>query len=62
MPHTMYVFDFDGTLFRSPEPNPRLWQGTFIGKLRETPSNKGSAGILLPLRLTIPQALDGTKT
>ncbi|KAF9948677.1 hypothetical protein BGZ70_002093, partial [Mortierella alpina] len=32
-PHTVNVFDFDQTLFRSPLPNPALWDPSFIGSL-----------------------------
>ncbi|KAG0246158.1 hypothetical protein BGX31_004123 [Mortierella sp. GBA43] len=31
--HTVHVFDFDQTLFRSPMPNPALWDSSFIGQL-----------------------------
>ncbi|KAF9363332.1 hypothetical protein BGX34_004376 [Mortierella sp. NVP85] len=31
--HTVHVFDFDQTLFRSPVPNPALWDSSFIGHL-----------------------------
>ncbi|CAO3566329.1 unnamed protein product [Mortierella alpina] len=32
-PHTVNVFDFDQTLFRSPLPNPALWDPSFISSL-----------------------------
>ncbi|KAF9276244.1 hypothetical protein BGZ68_010157 [Mortierella alpina] len=32
-PHTVNVFDFDQTLFRSPLPSPALWDPSFIGTL-----------------------------
>ncbi|KAF9995343.1 hypothetical protein BGZ79_010965 [Entomortierella chlamydospora] len=31
--HTVHVFDFDQTLFRSPLPNPALWDTSFIGQM-----------------------------
>ncbi|KAF9899325.1 hypothetical protein BX616_003098 [Lobosporangium transversale] len=31
--HTVKVFDFDHTLFRSPLPNPALWDPSFLGIL-----------------------------
>ncbi|KAG0215247.1 hypothetical protein BGX28_000466 [Mortierella sp. GBA30] len=31
--HTVNVFDFDQTLFRSPLPNPTLWDPAFVGTL-----------------------------
>ncbi|KAF9947802.1 hypothetical protein BGZ72_010246 [Mortierella alpina] len=41
-PHTVNVFDFDQTLFRSPLPNPALWDPSFIGNLISW--NKCAAG------------------
>jgi len=35
------IFDFDGTMFRSPVPNPSLWEGKMIGKLKDMPSTNG---------------------
>src|SRR4051794_30270738 len=29
------IFDFDGTLFSSPEPNPAIWENRLIGYLRD---------------------------
>ncbi|CAG8529333.1 10317_t:CDS:1 [Funneliformis mosseae] len=29
------IFDFDGTLFSSPEPNPEIWEKRLIGMLKE---------------------------
>ncbi|KAI8869850.1 hypothetical protein GQ42DRAFT_163154 [Ramicandelaber brevisporus] len=34
LPRHIYVFDFDNTLFRTPEPNPHLWTPPSIGRLR----------------------------
>jgi len=31
---TLKIFDFDGTLFNSPNPNPALWDRETIGKLK----------------------------
>lgn len=31
---TIHVYDFDNTLFLSPLPNPKLWNGTTIGQLQ----------------------------
>ncbi|KAF9104947.1 hypothetical protein BGX27_009868 [Mortierella sp. AM989] len=31
--HTAHVFDFDQTLFRSPLPNPKLWDTSFVGQM-----------------------------
>ncbi|KAF9350822.1 hypothetical protein BGX26_011040 [Mortierella sp. AD094] len=31
--HTVHAFDFDQTLFRSPLPNPALWDTSFIGQM-----------------------------
>ncbi|KAG9285334.1 hypothetical protein G9A89_010809 [Geosiphon pyriformis] len=42
-PHPIFrlnIFDFDGTLFLSPLPNPYLWDSRFIGRLM----NKGLIG------------------
>ncbi|KAJ2547791.1 hypothetical protein EV175_005076 [Coemansia sp. RSA 1933] len=30
------IFDFDNTLFKSPLPNPRIWDSTLIGMLKST--------------------------
>lgn len=32
--HTVHVYDFDQTLFRSPLPNPALWDHAFVGLLQ----------------------------
>jgi len=32
--HTVHVYDFDQTLFRSPLPNPALWEHSFVGLLQ----------------------------
>ena len=33
-PTILNIFDFDGTLFDSPNPNPKLWQNKTLGKLK----------------------------
>jgi len=33
-PKKIRIFDFDGTIFNSPNPNPELWDKKTIGKLR----------------------------
>jgi hypothetical protein len=35
------IFDFDGTMFRSPVPNPALWDSKMVGKIKEMPSTNG---------------------
>jgi len=35
------IFDFDGTLFRSPVPNPKLWDNSLIGKIHSTTDQSG---------------------
>ncbi|CAG8584917.1 13732_t:CDS:1 [Acaulospora colombiana] len=35
------IFDFDGTLFASPHPNPKLWKSSFIGLLKNNKLYKG---------------------
>eukprot|EP00026_Physarum_polycephalum_P008015 Phypoly_transcript_08089.p1 GENE.Phypoly_transcript_08089~~Phypoly_transcript_08089.p1 ORF type:complete len:473 (+),score=71.63 Phypoly_transcript_08089:99-1517(+) len=37
----LHIFDFDGTLFRSPEPNPKLWTHSLLGKIKSPPSQSG---------------------
>uniref|UniRef100_A0A6B2L658 Swiss Army Knife RNA repair protein HAD domain-containing protein n=1 Tax=Arcella intermedia TaxID=1963864 RepID=A0A6B2L658_9EUKA len=37
----MNVFDFDGTLFKSPVPNPQNWDSKLIGKLKSTIDSQG---------------------
>ncbi|KAN0032173.1 hypothetical protein ACTFIV_006050 [Dictyostelium citrinum] len=41
MSKTLYIFDFDGTLFKSPEPNPSLWNPSIIGKIKGMPDEGG---------------------
>ncbi|KAN0050112.1 hypothetical protein ACTA71_003215 [Dictyostelium dimigraforme] len=41
MSKTLYIFDFDGTLFKSPEPNPSLWNTSIIGKIKSMPDEGG---------------------
>ncbi|KAI1636136.1 hypothetical protein F4809DRAFT_409196 [Biscogniauxia mediterranea] len=31
--NTIHVYDFDNTLFQTPLPNPKLWNGTTLGQL-----------------------------
>lgn len=38
---TLNIFDFDNTLFRSPEPNPKLWGRKLLGKLKSTLEEHG---------------------
>ncbi|EGG22610.1 OB fold-containing protein [Cavenderia fasciculata] len=38
---TLNIFDFDSTLFKSPEPNPELWTPSMVGKLKAMPSEDG---------------------
>eukprot|EP01132_Coremiostelium_polycephalum_P003657 gene3657-4555_t len=38
---TLNIFDFDGTLFKSPEPNPSLWHSSMIGKIQSMPKTNG---------------------
>lgn len=35
------IFDFDGTIFNSPNPSRKLWDNKIIGKLRASPSQGG---------------------
>lgn len=35
------IFDFDGTLFRSPEPNFTKWSSEAVGKLKGHPRDRG---------------------
>ncbi|GAM21550.1 hypothetical protein SAMD00019534_047250 [Acytostelium subglobosum LB1] len=41
---TLNIFDFDGTLFRSPEPNPAMWHTTMLGKLKALVTEPGGLG------------------
>jgi len=38
---TLNIFDFDGTIFRSPVPNPANWDSSAIGKLKATIDTNG---------------------
>jgi hypothetical protein len=35
------IFDFDGTLFRSPAPNPQIWDSSLIGKIKSAIDQSG---------------------
>ena len=49
----LHVFDFDGTLFRNPMPNPRFYSGKELGRL------KGEGGWFhLPMSLDPPAVAD----
>eukprot|EP01103_Thecamoeba_quadrilineata_P015444 TRINITY_DN4890_c0_g1_i1.p1 TRINITY_DN4890_c0_g1~~TRINITY_DN4890_c0_g1_i1.p1 ORF type:complete len:358 (+),score=60.66 TRINITY_DN4890_c0_g1_i1:23-1096(+) len=48
------IFDFDGTLFRSPVPNPRLWDRTLLGKLLNTLETGGYGWFQNTLTLSPP--------
>ncbi|KAF2077196.1 hypothetical protein CYY_001517 [Polysphondylium violaceum] len=37
----LYIYDFDGTLFKSPEPNPSLWHTSLLGKINGMPQENG---------------------
>ncbi|KAK5582466.1 hypothetical protein RB653_004051 [Dictyostelium firmibasis] len=41
MSKTLYIFDFDGTLFKSPEPNPSIWNASIVGKIKSMPDEGG---------------------
>ncbi|EGC30975.1 hypothetical protein DICPUDRAFT_157215 [Dictyostelium purpureum] len=41
---SLYIFDFDGTIFKSPEPNPALWTSQVIGKIKSMPSENNGFG------------------
>lgn len=47
----MKIFDFDGTLFNSPVPNPRLWDGKTIGRLKGEYKRGGWGWFQNPLTL-----------
>jgi len=38
---TLNIFDFDGTLFKSPVPNPSRWDSNLIGKFKSTKEQGG---------------------
>ena len=48
------IFDFDGTLFKSPLPNPRLWSSDLIAKLKAQPCEKGLGWFQDPITLSPP--------
>lgn len=41
MQKVLNIFDFDGTLFRSPEASSKLWVGALLGKIKGPPSQSG---------------------
>lgn len=51
------VFDFDNTLFKSPVPNPNLWNPKFIGKLKAE-VKEGGLGWYQSLLTLSPQYID----
>jgi hypothetical protein len=38
---SLLIFDFDGTVFKSIVPNPKLWGTALYGKIKNTPEEKG---------------------
>lgn len=46
------IFDFDGTLFNSPIPNPKLWDKKFFGRLQNPYKSKGFGWFYNPLTLS----------
>ncbi|GAM25698.1 hypothetical protein SAMD00019534_088730 [Acytostelium subglobosum LB1] len=51
---TLNIFDFDSTLFKSPEPNPALWNYHKIGKLKSMTSDGGYGWYQDTLTLDVP--------
>eukprot|EP01125_Pyxidicula_operculata_P011285 TRINITY_DN3691_c0_g1_i1.p1 TRINITY_DN3691_c0_g1~~TRINITY_DN3691_c0_g1_i1.p1 ORF type:complete len:418 (-),score=101.17 TRINITY_DN3691_c0_g1_i1:9-1262(-) len=51
---TLNVFDFDGTLFKSPAPNPKLWEKPSFGKILEMRSSTGLGWFQDTLTLSEP--------
>lgn len=47
------IFDFDGTLFRSPEPNFTKWSAEAVGKLKGHPTT-GGLGWFQEARFSLP--------
>eukprot|EP01103_Thecamoeba_quadrilineata_P006146 TRINITY_DN15871_c0_g1_i1.p1 TRINITY_DN15871_c0_g1~~TRINITY_DN15871_c0_g1_i1.p1 ORF type:complete len:416 (+),score=79.80 TRINITY_DN15871_c0_g1_i1:33-1280(+) len=54
MVKTLAIFDFDGTLFRSPVPNPKLWNRSVLGLLYSAPSSGGLGWFQSTLTLSPP--------
>eukprot|EP00906_Rhabdomonas_costata_P006066 RCo008939 len=51
------IFDFDGTLFRSPEPNPSIWGKGGIGRMMN-PVLQGGLGWFQDLRTLLPPMVE----
>lgn len=51
---TINIFDFDGTIFKSPMPNHQMWDGTLIGKIIAMKSDDGLGWFQDPLTLAYP--------
>ncbi len=51
------IFDFDNTLFRSPTPNPKLWNRKFIGSLKADLKDNGLGWFQSPITLS-PKYID----
>ena len=48
------IFDYDGTLFKSPLPNSRIWNSEMVAKLKATPKEKGLGWFQEPITLSPP--------
>lgn len=48
------IFDFDGTLFRSPEPNFTKWSSEAVGKLKGHPRDRGLGWFQEVITLSAP--------
>jgi hypothetical protein len=48
------IFDFDGTLFRSPEPNYTKWSSESVGKLKGHPRDRGLGWFQEVITLSAP--------
>jgi len=51
---TLNIFDFDGTIFKSPVPNRKLWDSTLLGKIMSMKTQGGLGWFQDPLTLAVP--------
>lgn len=54
MSKSLCIIDFDGTIFKSPVPNPKLWGNVLYGKIKNPPEDKGLGWYQDPLSLSDP--------
>lgn len=53
-PTILNIFDFDGTVFKSPMPSEKLWSPQVYGKIKSEAENNGLGWFQDPITLSVP--------